>query len=123
MEFITPDKQSLLHEIKYYYGLGECSGDLIKRFFSFEENKIWDLQQALIEYVLWDKILLSFPPYKKYRRTFLKTVIETVERSNNEVDGTIFEDYISLINQVQNSNEEKYFLVVFSKVFIKINRD
>ncbi len=116
MDLITPEKQAILHKIKYFYGLNESSGELIKEFFSREENKIWDLQQALVEYVLWDKTFLSFQPYRKYRRTFLKTIIEIVEKLNEEVNEKILEDYITLINQVQTSDEEKYFLVVLSKV-------
>lgn len=117
MELLTVENQKILHQIKYFYGLNEDSNHLLKIFFSSNENKIWDLQLALANHILCDKSLLTYQPYRKYRRMFLKTIIDSIEKLQEEVNEKVLESYITLINEAYDSGEEKYFLVVFPKVF------
>ena len=117
MNFLTTDKRILLNEIKYFYGLNENANELLQSYFTCEENKLWDLQEALVEHILKDSTLSTYKPYKKYERNFLRSIINIVESFNEEVNNTVFEDYITNINGQQVAgDEEKYFLVVLPKV-------
>lgn len=116
MNFLTTDKRILLNEIKYFYGLNENANELLQSYFTCEENKLWDLQEALVEHILKDSTLSTYKPYKKYERNFLRSIINIVESFNEEVNNTVFEDYITNINGQQVAgDEEKYFLVVLPK--------
>ena len=120
MNYITCDKRKILNKIKYNYGLNESAEPLLYQYLTDSgENKIWDLQIALIDYVFKDQTLCTYQPYWKYRRSFLKLVIKIVEDINEELNGTILEDYINIINSDQAStfNEVYYFIVVFPVVY------
>jgi len=117
MNIITKEKKQILNEIKYNYGLNESSNDLLKSYYTTGENKIWDLQEAMVEFILNDATLRKYAPYWKYRRTFLKTLISLIEDFDEEVNETFLEDYITLINSGSfvSDDQGKYFLVVFPK--------
>jgi hypothetical protein len=120
------DKNYLLFEIRYLYGLNENAHDLVNLYFyvnqeesdSFE-NELFRLQHDLVEFIFENEFLKKYQPYWKYRRSFLKNVISIIENYNQEVNEFLFESYISLINDpISTSNQElhKYFIVLFDKV-------
>jgi hypothetical protein len=121
---LDENKKKLLFKIRYLYGLNEQSNQYLNSFFINEQNEnvllldVDKLQEILVEFILKNRYLSSFKPYFKYRKSFLKSIINIIEKSNNEVNEKLFNDYIDLINndnQADNKNNEKYFLVVFSK--------
>lgn len=120
---LDDNKKNLLFKIRYVYGLNEQFDDYLKSFFEIEQTEnvllldIDKLQEILVEFILNNKYLSCFKPYFKYRKSFLKSIINLVENSNNEVNEILFNDYINLINNNQSDDKsnEKYFLVVFSK--------
>ena len=120
MNYITKHKCAILNQIKFKYGLNENAEQLLKQYFNLtDENKTWDLQQTLIEYVIKDKILCNYQPHWKYKRSFFKQIIKIVEDLNDEVNEVILENYINIINSTQASkvvDEENYFMVIFYMV-------
>ena len=108
---------NLLQQIKYFYGLNSNCANLIESYFKTDSSDLIALQQDIIDNILNDKILNRYQPFKKYQRSFLKTIINAVEKQNEEVNETLFKIYIQLLNNDQSSsNEEKYFIVYYSKV-------
>lgn len=115
----TDDKFSVLARIKCQYGLNENANELINSFFSeSNEESIYRLQNALVEFILNDKYLRVYKPYSKYRKSFLKTVINLVEGRNHEVNEDLFNHYIEIINNKNSSSEDdnSYFVVFFDQV-------
>lgn len=120
MSYITNDKREILNRIKCNYGLNENADQLLYQYLKeSDDNKIWDLQKALIDYVVKDRTLCTYQPYWKYRRSFLKLVINIIEDINEELNETLLENYINIINSAQAStfNEDNYFMVVFPVVY------
>lgn len=111
-------KLQLLQQIKYYYGLNIPRVDLLESYFENKSNDDLNiLQQNIIHYILNDKTLCLYKPYRKYQRNFIKSILNIIEGLNDEVDETLFKLYIDLLNDVALNDEEKYFLVFYSKVY------
>ena len=108
---------NLLKRIKYSYGLNLPCNDLIEEYFKTNNSSdLFTLQQNVIDFILNDKTLCVYQPYMKYKRNFLKTIINLVEKQNEEVNEDLFNSYIGLLNDKQFGNQEKYFVVFFAKV-------
>jgi hypothetical protein len=122
LNLLDENKIKLLFKIRYLYGLNEQFNEYLNSFFAIEQNEnvlfvdIDKLQDILVKFILNNKYLACFKPYFKYRKSFLKSIINIVEKSNNEVNEILFNDYINLINNKEADDNEKYFLVVFSKL-------
>jgi hypothetical protein len=125
MENLCSNKQILLERIKYFYGLNENCFDFLRSYFESEDQdntsvNLENLQDIFVEYILKEKIFEVYQPYFKYRRSFLKFLIRTIEEKNAEVNETILQEYIRLINEAPTASEqEKYFLIIFPKVIFK----
>lgn len=113
------EKQNLLVEIKIHYGLNEDAKSLIERYFKLDDETSTDesLQECLKEFILDDPVLLEFPPSRSYRSRFLKYIISYFETQNWELDESILERYITLINENQINQSQTHFIVFFLKVF------
>lgn len=107
--------KNLLVEIKFLFGLHENVDRLIDLYF---ENQSTDdlekLQSKLYEFVLDDRFVRQYPPNKKYLRSFLKHIISLFETNSYELNETILDEYLSLLNE--NNAQEKHFILYFSKV-------
>jgi hypothetical protein len=106
---------NLLQKIKYSYGLNLPCNDLLEEYFANKTNVIF-FQQNIIDFILNDKTLCVYQPYVKYKRNFLKKIINLIEKHNQEVDENLFNLYIDLLNDKLYGNQEKYFIVFFAKV-------
>lgn len=117
---LSCEKQELLNEIKIQYGLNNDVKQSIDRYFEISSNNFSDsidiLQESLDEFVLNDHFLVRFPPNRSYRSKFLKTIITLFETHNWELKESIFERYISLINENQENGNRNHFIVFFIKV-------
>lgn len=112
-------KQNLLVEIKIHYGLNEDAKSQLERYFQLDadnDETIESLQECLKEFILNDPALLEFPPSRSYRSRFLKYIISYFETQNWELDESILERYISLINENQTIPSQTHFIVFFLKV-------
>ncbi len=103
---------SLLKRIKYFYGLNQKCSHLIKSYLTSSDNsdESSDLQQDLIDYILSDKLLSKYPVNKKFKQNFIKTIISQLEELNLEVNETLFQSYIQLLNDQQ---DETHFLIFY----------
>ena len=122
-ESLSENKQNILVKIRHLYGLNENVHDTLKAYLHVDESEtqisLLDLQEALVEFVLKNTFLSSFKPYWKYRRAFLKLMISQVEELDEEVNETLFDSYIRIINGDDTNDEEKYFINFFTKVMSK----
>lgn len=121
---LLKEKKDLLIEIKLLFGLNEDPRDLLNKLFDTttnEPNEVEKLQYALGVFILNDQFLKKYPPKRSYRVKFLKSIIKIFEANNWELGEDIFSIYISLINESEKQ-EEKHFLVFFSKVQYLSNR-
>ena len=119
MNNLTNLKKNILNKIKCLYGLNENASELLQEYLEGETCDLNQLQQVLVDFIFHDKVLNMYEPYKKYRRSFLKKIISIVENKEEEVNETLLNNYIQLINQVSETNHdepEKYFLVIFPQV-------
>jgi hypothetical protein len=110
--------QDRLNQIKVSYGLNESvSEDLLIGYFSCSDNYDLAVQSRFVEFVLNDALLVKYPPGLKYRQNFLKKCIGVLEKSGIEVEDSLYEIYIQLINSSNSgSNTERFFTLFFSKV-------
>ena len=106
MEFET-----FLKNLKYLYGRNECVEKLFKNFDASPK-----LQECIVDYILNDELINKFETSRKYQKKFLKTIISSVEKLNEEINPIILEKYIELINSSCTSNYRIYYSKV-SKLY------
>lgn len=114
-------KLGLLNQIKYFYGLNSSKSiDLLNDYFKIDpidedpDPIVAALQQNLVDAILKDPHLDRFIGSRKFRQSFLKTVITIVERLNVEVNQEIYEKLLTLINESQ-CDEERSFLLFYDR--------
>lgn len=112
---MTKTSLLLLKQIKYYYDLNQKCPDLIKSYLTSNDelDSSSDLQKDLIDYILNDKLLSKYKVNTKFKQTFIKTIISRLEELNLEVNESLFQSYIQLLNDQQ---DETYFLLFYSLV-------
>jgi hypothetical protein len=115
VNIMTKTSLLLLKQIKYYYGLNQKCPDLIKSYLTSNDelDSSSDLQKDLIDYILNDKLLSKYKVNTKFKQTFIKTIISRLEELNLEVNESLFQSYIQLLNDQQ---DETYFLFFYSLV-------
>ena len=109
-------RSQVLSQIRSSYALSKNNGNLLEVF--FKENDFYESQNSIVQFVLKDKWLSQFSPHLRYRRNFLKSIINHADKLNAEVNEEILNEYLSLISQVSDENEQKYFMVIFQNVNI-----
>jgi hypothetical protein len=115
VNIMTKTSLLLLKQIKYYYDLNQKCPDLIKSYLTSNDelDSSSDLQKDLIDYILNDKLLSKYKVNTKFKQTFIKTIISRLEELNLEVNESLFQSYIQLLNDQQ---DETYFLLFYSLV-------
>ncbi len=115
VNIMTKTSLLLLKQIKYYYDLNQKCPDLIKSYLTSNDelDSSSDLQKDLIDYILNDKLLSKYKVNTKFKQTFIKTIISRLEELNLEVNESLFQSYIQLLNDQQ---DETYFLFFYSLV-------
>ena len=102
--------------LKYSYGRNECVEDLLSKKFSQSSSNINELQQGIVDYILNDEFTNKYVTSVKYKKKFLKTLINSVENTFEEVNSVIFDKYIELIQNNDNNHSTSYFRIYYSKV-------
>jgi hypothetical protein len=119
------EKQNQLAEIKYLVGLNENADTLVDLYFKVNQEQdkkeeasfdlqLETLQFVLVEFILNDPYLSQYPASKKYRKSFLKNIINKFQQKNLELNEHILNSYINLLKE--NDEEKRHFIVYFSKV-------
>ena len=106
---MTQNFFEILSKIKINYGLGKNVDNLIESFLELDPNRS---QSFICDQILKDKFFIQFPPSRKYRRAFLKHLINAIGKTC-EVNEEILEEYFTLLN-VEKA-EDKYFLVLIEE--------
>lgn len=118
-------KKELLIEIKCLYGLNQDCSKVLEEYLKSEEYKELELLQSMIiDFILNDQILAKYQPNWKFRKTFLKQIISILEKNICEINSQIYDSYIDLINSsecLSTKDDQKYFVVFFSKVSSFLN--
>jgi hypothetical protein len=105
-----------LKNLKYSYGRNECVDELLNKKFSQSSSNINELQEEIVNYILNDEFINKYVTNLKYKKKFLKTLINSVENTFEEVNSVIFEKYIELIQNSENEHSTSYFRIYYSKV-------
>lgn len=129
-DLIGERKTQLLFKIRHGYGLNENVYELLDSYFELNEEDVnlFVLQEALVVLILENEVLIRTKSNAKYKRAFLKYIIDHVEKNpNEEVNEKVFQSYIKQINSNIKSNdradsltidEDKYHLVFFDQVIL-----
>ena len=124
-ESCESSKKQLLVKLRYQYGRNENTSDTLRAYFALVSPQVPEtsecftqeqqqLQADLIDFVLHNKYLTKYEPSMKAKRSLLKSTIDIVESSGQEVDERLLDAYINMINS--NITSDKHFVVLFSLV-------
>lgn len=114
---------NFLKNLKYSYGRNECVKDLLLNEFSnASPSEVNELQENIVNYILNDELINKYETSVKYKKKFLKTLINAIENeAYEEVNPVIFDKYIEMINtKIDNpsSTTNYYYRIYYSKVYI-----
>jgi hypothetical protein len=114
-------KSKTLLNIRYLYGLNEnVNESILNSYFDLSDQDSLDaykLQDILVELLVNNTYLAKYRPYHKYRKSFFKSIINTIEKLNNEVNESLYNEYINSMNEQSDADQKNqtYFLIIFSK--------
>lgn len=116
--------KTFLNKLKIYYGRNDNIEGLVDEFFNkfqCDANTCDQLQQDVVDQILNENLFKTYKTNKKYKKKFLKTLINQFELLNSEVHSDMLNEYIELINEnddVEKNEEKKYYQFYYSNVII-----
>ena len=104
------DVKKLISElIEKYANVNDLNGN-------DDVDLVVSLQESIVNYIVNDLVLLKYKISNKYKKRFLKLLIELLNNQNYEIYDQLFDIYMSLNNGTQSNDNEKCFIVKYLNV-------